>query len=118
MDLKSIIKNRSLILEGIKNSLISKSDVEEIAKERKSVCDACPLKSTTSAGNEICDSHKKGAAVKSFTYEGLRRKKGQEFKGCGCLLYLKHRSLHSSCPLGKWEALTKDEELGQILREL
>lgn len=116
--LKEIIENRSLILEGIKNSIITKSDVEEIAKERKSICDNCPVKTAHDTGDK-CDSHKHGFAEIDFTYtDGSKRKKGNVYSGCGCFLHLKTRSVSASCPLGKWLALTNDEEVNKALKEL
>ena len=108
MDIKSVIKNRNLILEGVKNSLIKKEDVEKIAKERSIVCDVCPVKSINSLGKEICDSEKQDVDYNT----------GKMGNGCGCYLHLKQRSLHSSCPLHKWEALTDDAEVGNILKNL
>jgi len=82
--------------------------VEMIAKERQAICDVCIIKSLNFAGKEICDSHKQ--IPHAIT--------GKMTNGCGCLLHLKHRSVHSGCPAGKWLALTDDEEVGNALNEL
>lgn len=82
--------------------------MEKIAKERSIVCDVCPVKSINSLGKEICDSEKQDVDYNT----------GKMGNGCGCYLHLKQRSLHSSCPLHKWEALTDDAEVGNILKNL
>ena len=41
MNLKSIIKNKELIWEGIKNATIKKEHIEEIAAERNEICQKC-----------------------------------------------------------------------------
>lgn len=108
MDIKSIIKNRHLILEGVKNSIITREDVEVIAKERKAICDACPLKDVNRIGAEICSPHV--ADAHAIT--------GVLTKGCGCSLHMKQRSLASSCPLEKWGAHTDDWEINDVLKNL
>lgn len=95
-------------MEGIKNALITKQDVEAIAKERQEICDACSIKSLNFVKKEICDSNKQVVNVET----------GKLVNGCGCLLHLKQRSLHSECPAKKWLALTDDEEIGNALNEL
>ena len=116
--IKTIIKNKELILEGIKNSIVTKEHVEEIANERKAICDGCPLKSVTSLNADVCDRGKQGKAIKTFMYEDERRTEGTIYNGCGCSLHLKHRSLNVMCPLGKWDALTNDAEVAKTLKEL
>jgi hypothetical protein len=86
--LKLIWQNRKQILEGITNTVIRDETIEEIARLRYSVCDECPTKGTKCAmpGTAPCCDE------------------------CGCSLAFKTRSLASSCPLGKWEAITSVEE--------
>lgn len=79
-----------------------------IAKEREAICNACSLKKLNSLNNAICDSESTDADAKT----------GEQTHGCGCFLHLKQRSLHSSCPLHKWLALTDDQEIGSILKNL
>jgi hypothetical protein len=98
-----IWKNKGQIIEGIKNSVFKKEDVEEIAAQRISVCADCPLytnddKGCTLPGTTPCCDETKG--------------------GCGCSLSLKTRALSSDCPLGKWTAELTEEEEDQLNQQL
>jgi hypothetical protein len=90
--LKLIWQNRKQILEGITNTVIRDETVEEISRLRYSICDECPTKGTDCAmpGTAPCCDE------------------------CGCSLAFKTRSLASSCPLGKWEAITSVEEEDEL----
>jgi hypothetical protein len=91
-----IWKNKGQILEGITNSIFKKEDVEQIAKERMSICRQCDLFTEKDAG-----------CVVAGTTPCCDQTKG----GCGCSLAFKTRSLSSDCPLGKWKAeITQAEE--------
>lgn len=92
--LLKIWKNRSQILEGIKNNIFKKEDVEIIAAERLSICKTCPLFDLTGDGCEVPGT------------QPCCNKEG----GCGCSLAFKTRSLSSSCPLNRWEALLTEQE--------
>lgn len=91
-----IWKSKGQILEGVKNSIFKREDVEAIATERMEICRACDLYDRIGPGcvvigTEPCCDQTKG--------------------GCGCSLGLKTRSLSSECPLGKWKAeMTQEEE--------
>jgi hypothetical protein len=92
MNLKKIWSNREQILEGIKNSVFKKEDVEVIAEQRLGICNHCPNLDTVGSKCELPGSQ---------PCCGL----------CGCKLSYKVRSLSSSCPENKWDAyLTQDEE--------
>jgi hypothetical protein len=87
--LKLIWENRKQIVEGITNTIIRDETVEEIARLRFSICEECPSKGRKCAvkGTAPCCNE------------------------CGCSLNFKTRSLSSSCPLDKWDAIaTEDEE--------
>jgi hypothetical protein len=86
--LKLIWDNRKQIIEGITNSVIRNETVEEIAVLRFTICDDCPSKGTECAvkGTAPCCNE------------------------CGCSLGFKTRSLSSSCPLDKWDAIATEEE--------
>ena len=90
--LKLIWQNRKQIIEGITNSVIRDETVEEIARLRYSICDECEHKGRKCAvkGTAPCCNE------------------------CGCSLNFKTRSLSSSCPLGKWEALTTEEKEDEL----
>jgi len=92
-----IWKNKGAIIEGIKNNIFKKEDIEDVASYRMKICKRCPLFDTSGEGCLVpgtapcCDNRK---------------------QGCGCSLNIKTRSLSSSCPHGHWDAeLTQEEEL-------
>lgn len=87
----NIWKNREQILEGIKNSIFKKEDVEIIAEDRRKICNTCPFIDTEG---------------KECAMIGTQPCCGK----CGCSLHLKTRSLSSSCPEGFWKELLKDED--------
>lgn len=91
---KSLIeiwKEKGKILEGIKNSIFKKENVEEIANYRNSICVSCE--------------HIDIEGSKCFA-PGTQPCCGV----CGCSLKFLQRSLSSKCEAGKWDAvLTEDE---------
>jgi hypothetical protein len=94
MNIKKIIKNRKLILEGLKNNIFKKEAVEEIASERMNICITCPYIDLEGDKCEV---------------KGTQPCCGK----CGCSLKLKLRSLASSCgdkENPRWEAVLSDEE--------
>jgi len=78
----NIWKNRGKILSGIKNLLLKDKYIEEIASDRKAICNACEYISKECLGliTECCSA-------------------------CGCSLKFKTRSLESSCPKNKWPSI-------------
>ncbi len=87
-----IWKSRGQIYEGIRNNIFRRIHVEEIARERYSICIGC-------------DSFDKGGS--SCIMPGL----GICCSECGCVIDLKVRALSDSCPRGFWkEELSDDEE--------
>jgi hypothetical protein len=86
--LKRIWKDRNKIIEGITNTLRRDEFIEDVAKHRMEVCDACDQKGDKCLvpGTAPC------------------------CNDCGCSLAFKTRSLSSECPLGKWTALMSEEE--------
>lgn len=99
MNIIKIWKEKGKILEGIKNSIFKKEDVEKIAIERFSICSSniCQSFDVSGAGCEVPGSPRPCCDKRNG--------------GCGCSLGLKTRSLSSSCPKGLWSAeLTEDEE--------
>lgn len=98
MNIIKIWKNKNQILEGIKNSIFTRDDVEQIAKERNAICIKCEL---------YDDGKDMSACVIPGTHPCCNKEKG----GCGCCLHFKVRSLSTSCPLGYWDKiLTENEE--------
>lgn len=90
--LKLIWENRKKIIEGITNSIIRDETVEEISRLRYDICDECEHKGRKCAvkGTAPCCNE------------------------CGCSLAFKTRSLASECPLGKWQAISSEEEEQQL----
>ena len=86
--LKQIWKERRMIMEGIKNTIVRNEFIEQVAELRYLHCLECPSK-----GNEC--------AVPGT---------GPCCNECGCSLGFKTRSLSSSCPLDKWDAFITDDE--------
>lgn len=96
-NLITIWKNKGQIMEGIKNSIFKREDVEDIALQRMAICKDCDL-----------IDHKGTGCMVSGTGPCCDINKG----GCGCSLGFKTRSLSSSCPLEtpKWEAVMSQAE--------
>lgn len=92
-DIIKIWKEKNKILEGIKNNIFKKADVEHIAAERMEICSTCVELDTEGSkcmvpGTSPCCSL------------------------CGCSMSLKIRALSARCDAGKWEAvLTEDEQV-------
>ncbi len=89
-------------MEGGKNLVFKKKEIEAISAERMSICKSCPLftdKGTNTLDRYICDKNKKDPST------GIH--------GCGCALELKTRSGFDgkkSCPLDKWARVTSITE--------
>ena len=94
-----IWKEKNKILEGIKNNIFKKADVEHIAAERMSVCEACPhldiegSKCVVPGTGPCC---------------GL----------CGCSLSLKTRALSAGCDDKRWDAVLSEEEQELVDRQI
>ena len=105
MNIIKLWKNRNQILEGVKNSIFRTEHVEEIAEERITICKSNQCGSFDLYGN--------GCAV-----PGTQPCCSQLNGGCGCSLFLKTRSLSSSCPKNFWSAIlteTEEDELNQSI---
>lgn len=91
-DLKQIWKNRKQIFEGITNAVIRDEFVEDVARVRMEICNACPTKGDECVviGTAPCCNE------------------------CGCSLIFKTRALSTECPQGKWKALITEEEEDEL----
>ena len=90
--LRGAFGNMPQILEGIKNRVFTRDDVEEIAKIRGNICEQC---------------HNFDMIGNSCAVPGT----APCCADCGCILNLKVRSMSASCPIGKWSAfMSKDDE--------
>ncbi|MDA8685569.1 hypothetical protein N9L94_00950 [Robiginitalea sp.] len=83
--------NMPSILEGIKNKVFTKEDVEEVAAIRWGICDSCQYVDHVGThcvvpGSQPCCSD------------------------CGCILSLKIRSMSAECPKGKWSAFMSEDD--------
>jgi hypothetical protein len=94
-----IWKEKNKILEGIRNNIFKKADVEHVAAERMETCLTCPHIDTEGSkcmvpGTSPCC--------------GL----------CGCSLSLKTRSLSSYCDDKRWDAVLSQEEQELVDRQI
>ena len=93
-----IWKNKNQILEGIKNNIFRREDIEHVAAQRMHICQQCPT--------ELYSFQDDGGCI----LPGSAPCCDQRLGGCGCSLALKTRSLSSSCPKDHWKALLTQEE--------
>ena len=92
-DIIKIWKEKNKILEGIKNNIFKKADVEHVAAERMEICSTCP---------ELDNEGSKCMVPGTGPCCSL----------CGCSMSLKTRALSARCDAGNWEAvLTQDEQI-------
>ena len=94
-----IWKEKGKILEGIRNNIFKKADVEHIAAERMSICNTCPhldIEGTKCMvpGTSPCCSL------------------------CGCSMSLKTRALSASCDDKRWDAVVSEDEQELIDRQI
>lgn len=101
----TIWKERGKILEGIKNNIFKREDVEVIAEQRMNICKNCP--------SECYNEDGKGCMVVG-TAPCCDERKG----GCGCSLAFKTRSLSSDCPFKHWKAEMSDHEEDMLIEKL
>lgn len=99
-NLIKIWKKKDQIVEGIKNSIFKKEDVELIANERLSIC------RTNDCGfyDPLGDSE--NAVVKG----------SESCADCGCKLSFKSRALSDECPNKHW--LKEVDESEEVLLKL
>lgn len=92
------------IIEGIKNSIFVKDEVEKIAESRFDIC-------------RICDKNSLNAETdREFNpgpyYSKIRP--DMHCTVCACNLHAKVRSLHTACPINKWTEVATKEESAKI----
>lgn len=100
--IKEIWEHRKQILEGVGNSVFKKAKIEEIAFDRMSICEQCPL--VDKEGSKCMIS---GTAPCCSV--------------CGCKLAFKTRSLSSECPHPdgpKWEAVLEQDEEDKLYKDI
>ena len=96
------------IIEGIKNSIWVKEEVEKIANERYSICSTCSKNSSV-----IKYRREKGDTTITGPYFSDIRP-DEHCTMCACNLHAKVRSLHTACPIGKWNEVASKEESAKI----
>lgn len=84
-------------MEGIKNHIFPKKEVEEISRLRLDICNTC----------EYHSSNKEN-------YKSLRSDKHCTI--CGCPLVTKTKSLGTNCPIDKWGPILDINEEQELLR--
>ncbi len=94
-----IWKAKNQILEGIKNKIFKKEDVELIANERLHICIKCPY---IDEKGDKC--YLKGTQPCCSL--------------CGCDLSLKTRALSAECDIKKWNAVLSEEEEDKLNESL
>lgn len=94
-----------MILEGIRNNIFKREDVELVAKARMEICITCPSKCYNTTGE--------GCMVPG-TSPCCDERNG----GCGCSLAFKIRSLSSDCPHDHWKAEMTDHEEDMLIERL
>jgi hypothetical protein len=92
------------ILEGLKNSIFVKEEIEKIANERYEVCSSCPKNSKVIK--------EKGSDSPGPYYSEIRP--DEHCTICACNIHAKVRSLHTECPIDKWSAVASKEEAAKI----
>ena len=101
------------IIEGVTNSIFVKEEVEKIADYRYSICKTCP-KSSMVIKSTIKDT-KEGEVppIEPGPYYSEIRP-DEHCSMCACNIHAKVRSLHTNCPIDKWEAVASKEEAAKI----
>src|SRR5688572_10895649 len=98
----NIWRNRSQIIEGVKNTYFKRKYIEKIAEARMKICSDCPLIDREGSKCMI---------------PGTQPCCGE----CGCKLRFKTRSLSSECPHPdgpKWDSILKPEEEDKIYGDI
>lgn len=96
------------ILEGIKNSIFVKGEVEAIAEQRHAICKACPRDSKNRDKKDLFNPGKYYSEIRPDEHCSL----------CACNIHAKVRSLHTSCPENRWDAVASKEEAARIAAAL
>lgn len=113
--LPEIWKNKKSILEGIKNKAFKKSDIEDIALFRHSICKGCVWNSKKYETYEEVPEFIREIKDEDWITSCIQSN-NEKCLYCSCTISIdnsiKLRSLSSKCPLPepKWEAVVEDEE--------
>jgi len=81
--------NLGNIIAGFTNLAFPNEEVEKIAHSRAEICARCPFAMKTGVYSVVKDN-------RTVTIQGMKCTE------CGCNLSAKVRSIHDTCPVGKW----------------
>lgn len=105
MNKESLIQiwaKKNMILEGIKNNIFKKEDVEVIARQRMDIC-----------RSNACGFYDAQGISEKVIIQGL-----PSCAHCGCNLRIATHSLAYRCPVGKWERVITDMEEAYLNQKL
>lgn len=97
------------IIEGIANSIFVKEEVEKIAEERYEICKVCPKNSKV-----IKEGRKDPSVVTEAGPYYSESRPDEHCSMCACNIHAKIRSLHTHCPINKWDEVASKEEAAKI----
>lgn len=126
MNLKDMIPkiwaNKAGIMEGIKNRVFKKKDIEDLSEYRLNVCSTCIWNSNNIKDKEYKDLDSSITDIKSESYiEDSKKRPDLHCVNCSCNLGLKTRCLSCVCPIGKWKAVInipgEEQTILQIVSE-
>lgn len=91
------------ILEGIKNTIFVKEEVEKIANDRYEICKVCP-KNSSNKDKPFFDPGKYFSTIRPDEHCSI----------CACNIHAKVRSLHTNCPIDSWPAEATPQQAAKI----
>lgn len=92
------------IIEGIKNSIFVKDEVEKIAESRFDICRTCDKNSLNAETDREFNPGPYYSKIRPDMHCTV----------CACNLHAKVRSLHTACPINKWTEVATKEESAKI----
>ena len=108
--LPDIWKNKYQILEGVKNRVFKRKDIEELYVYRvEGICKTCIWNSENQRGKKLEDIPAIIRQIKGDDIvASIESRKDRHCLHCGCNLATKGRCLTCNCPLMKWKAVTDE----------
>jgi len=116
--LPEVWKNRTKILEGIKNLTFKQEHIEDLAKYRKSICSECIWFSKNQRNKSFDELPEIIKKLKSKQwFNEVMASNNEKCIHCGCGLgehSIKLRCTSCACSIGKWQPLTTVDEQIEI----
>jgi len=116
--LPEIWKNKSQIVEGIKNLTFKQDHIEDLAKYRKSCCESCIWFNKNQKNKSFSEIPEIIRKIKSKDWiTEVLSSPNDKCMHCGCGLgnqSIKLRCTSCACPVNKWQAVTSVEEQKEI----